>query len=225
MRREDGRITVDGFYDAVSPLSQAERHQIASVPYDEAKYKKELGLTELFGEPGYTNLERAWVRPTLELNGIWGGFQGEGLKTVLPSQAHAKLTCRLVPGQEPDKIIELIVDHIVKQTPPGVTVKTTPFDGSARPYLIPADHPGNKIALGALEDVYGQTPYNIKCGATIPILEIFLRFLKAYSVSLGFSLHDENFHAPDEFFRLKSFQRGQEVYGRMLHGLSQWPAD
>ena len=121
MRSPEGRILVQGFYDAVRSLTDADRAQIAAVPFDEADYKAKLGIDEVFGEPGYTTLERAWTRPTLELNGIWGGFQDAGVKTVLPSQAHAKITCRLVPDQKPDAIVDLLRRHIATHTPPGVT--------------------------------------------------------------------------------------------------------
>ena len=116
----------DRFYDNVVPLSAEDRDQIAAIGHDEIEYKEQLGVDRLFGEPGYTALERAWVRPTLELNGIWGGFQGEGSKTVIPSEAHAKITCRLVPDQNPDKILEQLATHIDKYTPPGVKIETTP---------------------------------------------------------------------------------------------------
>jgi acetylornithine deacetylase/succinyl-diaminopimelate desuccinylase-like protein len=145
MHTSQGKIAVAGFYDAVRPLSDIERTQIAEIPYDESEYKAQLGVDELFGEPGYSTYERAWTRPTLEVNGIWGGFQDEGLKTVLPGTAHAKISCRLVPDQNPQEIVELISAHIHKHAPPGVTIKINPHHSSAYPYLIPYDHPGNQI--------------------------------------------------------------------------------
>jgi acetylornithine deacetylase/succinyl-diaminopimelate desuccinylase-like protein len=145
MHTSQGKIAVAGFYDAVRPLSDIERTQIAEIPYDESEYKAQLGVDELFGEPGYSTYERAWTRPTLEVNGIWGGFQDEGLKTVLPGTAHAKISCRLVPDQNPQEIVELISAHIHKHAPPGVTIKINPHHSSAYPYLIPYDHPGNQM--------------------------------------------------------------------------------
>jgi acetylornithine deacetylase/succinyl-diaminopimelate desuccinylase-like protein len=221
MRAPDGRILVDGFYDAVSPLSDEDRDLIAAVPYDESDYKKELGVDELFGEPGYTTRERAWTRPTLELNGIWGGFQGEGNKTVLPSQAHAKITCRLVADQDPNKILELIASHVVRNTPPGVKVNVSPYVGRIRPYLIPRDHFGNQAAGQVLFQLYNKKPYFIRTGGTVPVLPLFLDILGAHTVGFAFGLNDEKQHSPDEFFRLKNFERGQHGYCMLFHQLAQ----
>ena len=129
------------------------------MPYDENGYKAKLGLNALFGEPGYTTQERAWARPTLEVNGIYGGFQGEGVKTIIPSQAHAKITCRLVADQNPHHILELIQAHIEKHTPPGVVVTVTLGGSTADPYLMPADHPANAAADTVLSELYGKKPY------------------------------------------------------------------
>jgi acetylornithine deacetylase/succinyl-diaminopimelate desuccinylase-like protein len=129
----DGSITVDGFYDSVVPLSEDDRRQIAEVPHDDEAYKRWVGVDELFGEEGYTTIERAWARPTLEVNGMWGGFHGEGLKTVLPSEAHAKITCRLVPDQDPGRIVDAITRHVADRRPPGVKAVVTRLEGSAKP--------------------------------------------------------------------------------------------
>src|SRR5207302_10960659 len=137
------------------PLSPEDRAHIAAIPFDETKYKQNLGVAELFGEAGYSPLERIWARPTLELNGIWGGFQGAGSKTVLPSEAHAKITCRLVVNQDPAKIVACIERHVAKNTPPGVKVTIQPTAGTSKPYLIPADHPGNRAARDVLVELYG----------------------------------------------------------------------
>jgi len=221
MHDADGRITVDGFYDQVIPLTDGDREQIAAVPFDEATYKERLGIDEVFGEAGYTTNERAWARPTLEINGVWGGFQNEGMKTVLPSEAHAKITCRIVADQEPAKVLEAISRHVGRNAPPGVKVTTTPFEGSSPPYLIPVDHPGNKIAHTVLEEMYGEAPFYMRVGGTLPITSLFLSILGVYSVAFGFALDDENFHSPDEFFRLASFEKGQRGYAMLLERLGE----
>lgn len=221
MRSPEGKIMVEGFYDDVVPLSETDRALIAEVPYDEETYKAELGINDVFGEPGYTTRERLWARPTLEINGIWGGFQGEGTKTVLPNLAHAKITCRLVADQDPAKIAALIDAHVQKNSPPGVTVTIQPLPGDSDPYVMPPDHPGNEIARGVLEELYGKTPYYTRLGGSIPVCPLFLKELRAYTVNFGFSLGDEQLHAPDEFFRLSSFERGQRGYCMLLERLSK----
>jgi acetylornithine deacetylase/succinyl-diaminopimelate desuccinylase-like protein len=219
MRSPDGQIIVDGFYDDVVALSDAEREQIAKVPYDESEYMRELGLQQLCGEPGYSTYERAWIRPTLDVNGIWGGFQGEGIKTVIPSQAHAKITCRLVPDQKPDKIVELITAHVDKHRPAGTTAVVNKLAGTADPYVIPFDHPGNQAARATLKELYGTEPYITRMGGTIPVSGIFLKFLNAHMVNFAFGLNDENIHAPDEFYRISSFKRSLAAYCMMLERL------
>lgn len=219
MRGPDGRILVDGFYDQVRELSAAERADLASIPMDERAYAARLGVSELFGEAGYTTLERTWVRPTLEVNGIWGGFQGEGVKTVLPSKAHAKITCRLVPDQDPDAVAKLIEDHVGRNSPPGVTVRVRRFSGSARPYLMPRDHPALHVAAEVLEEVYGRQALVIRTGGTIPIAEAFRSVLDMWFVFFAFGEPDNNVHAPNEFLRLASFDRGVQAYYRLLYRL------
>ncbi|MGB0385215.1 MAG: dipeptidase [Ardenticatenaceae bacterium] len=220
MRSPEGKILVEGFYDDVRPLSEEDRAQIAEVPHDEAEYKAQLGLEALFGEPGYTTLERAWARPTLEVNGIWGGFQGEGVKTVIASQAHAKITCRLVADQDPHHILQLITDHIERNTPPGVTITVKPYASTARAYLMPADHPGNQAARAVHKELYGKEPYYIRTGGSIPFCSMIQELLGIYTVNFAFGLDDEQVHAPNEFFRLKSFERGQKGYCMLLHQLA-----
>ena len=219
MRSPDGQIMVDGFFDDVVALSDAERDQIAQVPYDEKEYMRKLGLKQLCGEPGYSTYERAWIRPTLDVNGIWGGFQGEGIKTVIPSEAHAKITCRLVPDQKPDKIVELITAHIEKHLPAGTTAAVNKLAGTADPFVIPLDHPGNQAARATLKELYGKEPYITRMGGTIPVSGIFLQFLNAHMVNFAFGLNDENIHAPDEFYRTGSFKRSLEAYCMILERL------
>jgi acetylornithine deacetylase/succinyl-diaminopimelate desuccinylase-like protein len=221
LRSPEGKILVEGFYDSVLPLSDADRTAIAAIPFDTQEYQEKVGVTALLAEPGYTSQEHLAVRPTLEINGIWGGFQGEGVKTVLPAEAHAKITCRLVAKQDPATIVDLIARHIEKHTPPGVQVTVRTLPGTARPYLIPADHWGNRAATDILEELYGKSPYHRRTGGSIPVCELFLTHLGAYTVGFAFGLEDEQIHAPNEFYRLTSFRRGPVAYGKILHRLAQ----
>jgi acetylornithine deacetylase/succinyl-diaminopimelate desuccinylase-like protein len=221
MRSSAGKILVEGFYDQVTPLTEEDRAKIAAVPHDDAQYQAELGVDALFGEPGYTTLEQLWARPTLEINGIWGGFQGVGTKTVIPSEAHAKITCRLVADQDPNKIIELLKAHIVRHTPPGAKVTVDVGASASTPYLMPADHPGNQAARDVHLELYDQEPYYSRSGGSIPFCALFYNALGVYTVNFGFALPDERQHSPNEFFRLHNFERGQQAYCMLLHRLAQ----
>lgn len=216
----DGGVAVEGFYDDVAPLGAEERAGIASVPYNEADYLARLGLQETFGEPGYSTYERTWARPTLEVNGLWGGFQGQGIKTVLPREAHAKITCRLVPNQEPGKVEKLVEAHVRRHAPSGVKVRAHSEGVGARPYLVPAEHPGNRAARDVLFELYGREPYQTRSGGSVPICETFLRYLGVHSIAFGFGLRDEQVHAPNEFFRLASYARGRRAYCMLLKRLA-----
>lgn len=207
MRNEDGEITVKGFYDKVQAISDEEREAYAALPFDAEAYRQELQVPELFGEKGYSTLERTWIRPTLEINGIYGGFQGEGIKTVLPAEAHAKITCRLVPDQDPSEIAALIQEHIKEHTPPGVTVTTTLFD-QGKPFVTPFDHPAIQAAGRAYQKAYGVEPAYTRMGGSIPIVETFGTLLDIPVVLMGFGLAEENFHAPNEHFHLENFDQG-----------------
>jgi acetylornithine deacetylase/succinyl-diaminopimelate desuccinylase-like protein len=219
MHSPQGKVSVEGFYDAVAELSASERARFAEIPYDETEYRDELGVKALFGEPGYSTYERAWVRPTLEVNGIWGGFQGEGVKTVIPGSAHAKITCRLVPDQKPGKIAELIAAHVAKHGPATAVATMQTLPGSADPYVMPFDHPGNQAARVVLKELYGREPFVAAMGGTIPVCGMFLKYLNAHTINFAFSLKDENNHAPDEFFRLSNFERAQNAYCMILEHL------
>jgi len=221
MHDQDGRITVDGLYDNVRSITDEERAQLGRVPFDEDEYLNEIGATSVFGEPGFTTYERAWVRPTLEINGIYGGFQGTGLKTVLPSTAHAKISCRLVADQNPAKIADLVLAHVKNVSPPGAKVTATKAESEAIPYLVPADHRGMRIAASVLQELYGKKPYQIRAGGTIPVNALFLHYLHAYTIIFAFGLKDERSHSPNEFFRLSSYERGQKAYGMFLNRLGQ----
>lgn len=222
MHDDDGRVTIDGFYDKVRPLTVAERAQLARVPFNEAEYLSETGAINLFGETGFNTYERSGARPTLEINGIAGGFQGEGIKTILPSTAQVKISCRLVADQNPAEIAEFVLAHVNKVAPPGVEVEAYVGEGGpADPYLIPASDPGLAIAASVLKDVYGREPYQIREGGTIPVNALFLQYLKAYTIVFSFGLRDECQHSPNEFFRLSSFQIGQRAYGMLLKRLGK----
>lgn len=203
----EGKVLVDGFYDEVRPLTPEERETMAAIPFDEAEYKTGLGVRELVGEPGYTTVERTWARPTLELNGVFGGFQGEGTKTVIPAEAHAKITCRLVNDQDPAVIMERVERHLLSHAPKGTTVSVTRYD-TGRPVIVDLDSPYIEAAAAAYEAGYGKQPHYIRMGGSIPIVETFYRLLKLPVVLMGFGLETENLHAPNEHFHLDNMDRG-----------------
>ena len=220
MRSADGTILVEGFLDDVRTLSPEEREQIAAVPNDDEAIMAELQIPALYGEPGYSTLERRWARPTLEVNGIWGGFQGDGVKTVLPREAHAKITCRLVADQDPEKIIQAISAHVDAHLPPGVTAEVTQLGTGANPYLMPLDHPGNKVATTVHMELYGKEPYYIRSGGSIPFCSLFKDKLDVYTVNFAFGLNDERAHAPNEFWRISSFEKAKRAYCILIHELA-----
>ncbi len=219
----DGRVAVEHFYDDIRPLSEQDRKHAARVPFDRDAYLAETGAPELVGEAGFSTWERAWFRPTVEVNGVYGGFQGTGVKTVLPSTAHAKLSCRLVADQDPERITRLVAEHIERATPPGVRVAATRGKSGAVPYRIPLDHAGLNVAASVLEELYETPPYRVGMGGTIPVNGIFLRELEACTIIFGFGLPDERQHSPNEFFRLEGFDRGQRAYAMILERLARSP--
>ncbi|CEG27325.1 dipeptidase [Bacillus sp. B-jedd] len=219
LRAKNGVITVDGFYDKVRQLTEEERAEFASLGQSEETLKAQLGVPDLHGEEGFTALERLWARPTLEVNGIYGGFQGDGIKTVIPSEAHAKITCRLVPDQDPQEIADMLEEHVKKVVPPGVTVSVSQFDKGA-PFITPFDHPAIQAAGQAYEEVYGVPTAYIRGGGSIPIVAAFSDILSIPVVMMGFGLADENFHAPNEHFNLENFDKGLEVLTRYLYKLN-----
>lgn len=225
MHAADGRVTVDGFYNAVRTLSPAERQELARVPFDEAAFKRSLGVTELIGEADFTPLERTWIRPTLEVNGIWGGFQGAGTKTVLPNEAHAKITCRLVPDQDPDRIADAVERHLRRHAPPGVTLTITRSKGKSRPYLMPSDHPALTAAATALRATYGRDPVRVRAGGTLPVADLVKRALGTWLVFFAFGEPDNLVHAPNEFLRLRTFDRGTRAYIRFFDELAKAEPD
>jgi acetylornithine deacetylase/succinyl-diaminopimelate desuccinylase-like protein len=162
-----------------------------------------------------------WARPTLDFNGVWGGFQGEGAKTVTPREAHAKITCRLVPNQDPDEIPGLIERHLRKHCPPGVTLTVTTLPGKANPFLIRRDHPGLVAAGNVLREMYGKEPLIVRSGGTVPVAEIFQRELGADMVFFGFGLPGSQIHAPNEWFRVEDLPRAAEGYCALLTALAR----
>jgi acetylornithine deacetylase/succinyl-diaminopimelate desuccinylase-like protein len=218
---ENHRITVDGFYESVVDLSDTDRKDIGQVPHDEDSYKEMVGVSALKGEAGYTPNERAWARPTLDMNGIWGGFQGAGVKTVTPNEAHLKITCRLVPDQNPEEIVKLIDAHCQKYCPVGASVTVEPFPGQAFPFSIDRDHPGLKTAMEVLEDMYDKDVLVTRVGGTVPVAELFQRELGSDMVFFSWGLPENGMHAPNESYRLVDFQRMREGYCRYLHALAR----
>ncbi len=209
-----GRVAVEGFYDRVAELTNAERVAIAALPFDEQAYLDQVGAPAAFGETGFTTLERQWTRPTLELNGMWGGYQGPGSKTVIPSEAHAKITCRLVPHQDPEEIVALVTQHLEAHVPAGTRLTVTPGDHGSRAAHIPTDHFALKAASDALNDVYGERPLIVRMGGTVPISELFQRLMGLETVFFSFSTADEDYHAPNEFFRVHRLHEGLEAWAR-----------
>jgi acetylornithine deacetylase/succinyl-diaminopimelate desuccinylase-like protein len=213
---EHGRVAVAGFYDRVRDLTAAERADIAALPFKDADYLAQVGAPETFGESGYTTLERQWTRPTLDVNGMWGGYEGPGSKTVIPSEAHAKITCRLVPDQNPDEIAALVAKHLEANAPAGTTLEMSYGDHGARPYAIPSDHYALRAAGEALKDVYGVDPLVVRMGGTVPISELFKRHMNLDTVFFSFSTADEDYHAPNEFFRVHRLGEGLAAWARCL---------
>ncbi len=210
LKDDFGRITVPGFYDDVLPLSEEERAEFARLPWSEEKYCAELNIPHSYGEFGYTTLERLWARPTLDVNGMWSGFTGEGAKTVLPAKASAKISMRLVPNQDWRDISEKFENYVRAIAPPTVQVEVTSHHGG-NPVLTPVDSPGVQAAMRALEQAYGVKPYLKREGGSIPIVLTFQQILAAPVVLMGFGLETENLHSPDEHFDLSNFRRGIEA--------------
>lgn len=203
----DGRITIPHFYDNVEELSDTERAMMAAIPYDETTYRKAINVNKLSGETGYTTLERAATRPTFDICGIWGGYTGKGSKTILPSKAHAKVSCRLVPHQNPQEITQQFIDHITAIAPPTVTVKVTPMHNS-QSYVCPIDIPAYKAAEDAFKLAFGQPPLAVRRGGSIGVIPIFEQILGLKSILMGFGLESNAIHSPNENFPLEMYQRG-----------------
>ncbi|MCO5240264.1 MAG: dipeptidase [Chitinophagaceae bacterium] len=207
---ENNHITIPGFYDNVIAATPEERKLMAEAPFDEEAYKKDLGVNALWGEKGYTTNERTGIRPTLELNGIWGGYTGEGAKTVLPAKAHAKISARLVPNQSAADITAKLLRYFREIAPPGITVKAEEHHGG-EPYITPIDSPAYRAAAKAIETTFGKSPIPVRGGGSIPICSLFEQELGIKIVFMGFGLDSDNLHSPNEKFDLFNFYKGIET--------------
>jgi acetylornithine deacetylase/succinyl-diaminopimelate desuccinylase-like protein len=207
---ENGRVTIPGFYDKVASLTDAERKAINKAPFNLEEYQKELGIAEVKGEQGYTTVERTGIRPTLDVNGIWGGYTGEGAKTVLPSKAHAKISMRLVPDQVSAEITGLFTKHIKSIAPKYVTIKVQAHHGG-EPAVTPTQSPAFRAASKAFEQVWGKTPIPTRDGGSIPIVALFKKELGLDTVLMGFGLDSDAIHSPNEHYGVKNFLRGIET--------------
>jgi acetylornithine deacetylase/succinyl-diaminopimelate desuccinylase-like protein len=207
---ENNHITIPGFYDDVVEASAAERALMAQAPFDANEYATELGVKELWGEKGFTTNERTGIRPTIELNGIWGGYIGEGAKTVLPSKAFAKISARLVPNQSSEVITEKILAHLRKIAPANVTVKAQLHHGG-EPYMTPIDSKGYKAAAKAIEATFGKHPIPVRGGGSIPICSLFEKELGIKIVFMGFGLDSDNLHSPNEKYNIENYYKGIET--------------
>ncbi|MFC7525952.1 dipeptidase [Parapedobacter sp. GCM10030251] len=207
---QNNRITIPGFYDDVVELSEQERESLNAAPFNEAEYKADLGIKALWGESGYTTIERTGIRPTLELNGIWAGYTGKGAKTVLPSKANAKISMRLVPNQDPDKITALFTKHFESLAPEYVTVKVTPHHGG-QPAVTPTDSVAYRAAEKAIEEAFGKKPIPTRGGGSIPIVSLFENELGLKTVLMGFGLDSDNLHSPNEKYDIANYLKGIET--------------
>ena len=222
LKGPDGRIRVPGFYDDVVALSEADRAAFAALPFDEERYRTDLGLPALVGEAGYTTLERRGGRPTLDVNGLWGGFEGDGAKTIIPAHAHAKISCRLVTAQDPGTIFELLRAFVLEVAPPGCTVDVQ-YLGGGRPSLTPIDHPATQAAARAIAATFGVAPVYIREGGSIPVCASFETILGLPVVLLGFTPPDDNAHAPNESMSLPNHETAIRTVAAYWDELARLP--
>lgn len=207
---ENNHITIPGFYDRVEELSREERDEMAKAPFSLEDYKKALDIDAVYGEEGYTTNERNSIRPTLDVNGIWGGYTGEGAKTVIASKAYAKISMRLVPNQDWEDITQLFKTHFESIAPAGVKVEVTPHHGG-QGYVTPIDNIGYKAAAKAYEDTFGKTPIPQRSGGSIPIVSLFEEELKSKTILMGFGLNSDAIHSPNEHYGLFNYYKGIET--------------
>ncbi len=217
---EHGRIRVPGFYDDVVPLSPREREGFARLDFDERRYFEQIGVDGAIGEEGYTTLERRWARPTCDVNGLWSGYQGKGAKTVLPAEAGAKFSFRLVPNQDPSKITEALRAMLAAMCPPGIRFELTAHHNSPG-VLVPLESPYVQAAARAIEQAFGRAPVFTREGGSIPIVLSFHQHLHADTLLIGWGQDDDNTHSPNEKFALADFHRGIGASARLWHELSR----
>jgi acetylornithine deacetylase/succinyl-diaminopimelate desuccinylase-like protein len=220
LKDADGRITIPGFYDRVRELSAEERASILAVPFDEPGFIRESGAPIAWGEKGYTTIERVWARPTLDVNGMWSGYIGEGSKTVLPSTASAKVSMRLVPDQDPAELFPKVEAYVKKLAPPGVTVRLLDMH-SAPPFLTAFDHPLLQAARRALARAWTKPPVMVREGGSIPVMATFQKTHDLPCILMGFGLHDDQVHAPNEKFSLTSFHGGTRSVAYLYEELAK----
>jgi acetylornithine deacetylase/succinyl-diaminopimelate desuccinylase-like protein len=210
MHDENRHITIPGFYDKVLETSAADREALARIPFDENEYRAHLDIDAVMGEKGFSTIERTGIRPTLDVNGIWGGYIGEGAKTVLPSKANAKISMRLVPNQVSDEITELFQKHFESIAPAGVRVKVTPHHGG-EPALTPTDSVAFRAAAAAMRDTFGKEPIPTRGGGSIPIVALFEKELETKTVLMGFGLDSDAIHSPNEHYGVFNYFKGIET--------------
>jgi len=215
-----GRILVPGVYDEVRPLDEGTRRELAAVPFDEAAWAAEAGVLETSGEEGFSTLERLWTRPSCDVHGVWGGYQGRGGKTVLPAEAGAKLSLRLVPDQDPRRIETLVREHVARVTPPGVQVEIETL-GTGSPVLVDLDGPVAEAAMEAIEATWGRRPVELRGGGSLPIVATFLEVLRAPVLMIGLGLPDDRLHSPNEKLDLECLFGGIELGARLLDRLGR----
>ncbi len=215
LKGPDGRIRIPGFYDDVITLSDADRTALADLPFDEEIYRAGLDVPALAGETGWTTLERRGARPTFDVNGIWGGFAGEGSKTIIPGRATAKVTCRLVADQDPERIFALLRDHVLAITPPGVRVDVV-YQGGGHPTLTPTDDPATRAYARALEATFGRAPLYMREGGSIPVAASFATIVGLPVTVMGFMPPNGNFHAPNEWMDLANLEGGIRALARFF---------
>jgi acetylornithine deacetylase/succinyl-diaminopimelate desuccinylase-like protein len=220
LHEPDGRVAVPGFYEGAGHVGGIERQALAEIPFDEESFFAAIGATPL-GEPGQTTLERLWMRPCLDVNGMWGGYTGPGGKTVIPNVAHVKVTLRLVPGQDPDRVCQAVKDFLAGRCPASGMIRFSNDKGQSAAYELPLDHPLLRSVEAALTETHGSVPYRIRIGGTLPVSDIVRRELGVDTVMFSFSTADEDFHAPNEFFRLGSIDEGLRAWTALFRCLGE----
>lgn len=216
LQDENNHITIPGFYDDVEDLSEEERAKMGEAPFNKEAYKKAIGIGDVYGEAGYTTNERNSIRPTLDVNGIWGGYTGEGAKTVIASKAYAKISMRLVPNQDWKKISQLFKEHFESIAPKAVKVEVKPHHGG-QAYVTPIDNTGYRAASKAYEKTFGKTPIPQRSGGSIPIVALFEKELKSKTILMGFGLDTDAIHSPNEHFGIWNYLKGIETIPQFYH--------